>query len=126
MAAETVAVTGIKYSDDRGGTPVISGSVRRVGERVWRMRLPCAAYSAVARRNAVHTSLLFKWRVRFVDHAVSGGFAPVVVDRPVEASAAKTLARCGEVAVGAAPRSGRIETVPGCEVRAVVDATVYS
>ena len=67
--------------------------------------------SEVARRYAVHSSVLFRWRRRFRKPGdTDAGFVPVVVETPEEASTVAT---------------GRIEIVLGGEVRVVVDAAVH-
>ena len=80
--------------------------------------------AGVARRNAVNPSVLFTWRRRFREQADSGGFVPVVVGKPGDASSAKEPAWVGEVDGGVAPMTGRIEIMLGGEVRVVVDAAV--
>ena len=67
--------------------------------------------SEVARRYAVHSSVLFRWRRRFRKPGdTDAGFFPVVVETPEEASTGAT---------------GRIEIVLGGDVRVVVDAAVH-
>ena len=105
-------------------------STRRRWSKTHKRRIVAESYrsedsvAAVARRNAVNPSVLFTWRRRFREQLDSGGFVPVVVSKPGDASLVKESVRSGEVDDGVAPTTGRMEIVLGGEVRVVVDATV--